>query len=104
MVSVCARTGGRDPMTRRVFFVVLVVIPPSLPAAEPDGWQPARAAAYLDERAKEWFAFASAHRGTGATQTTCVSCHTLVPYALARPALRRTDDSAAAESEKLITN
>jgi hypothetical protein len=26
---------------------------------------------------------------TGSGQTTCVSCHTVIPYALARPALRR---------------
>jgi squalene-hopene/tetraprenyl-beta-curcumene cyclase len=91
-------------MTRFVLLVLLFVVTPSLPAAEPDGWQPARAAAYLDDRAKEWFAYGSAHRGTGAAETTCVSCHTLVPYALARSAVRRTDGSAAAESEKLITN
>src|SRR5439155_1978038 len=67
--------------------------------------QPARAAAYLDERAKEWFAYASAHRGEGATRTTCVSCHTLVPYALARPAARQsTRSTPPAESEKLITH
>src|SRR5262245_57603288 len=70
---------------------------------EPDGWQPARAAQYLDERAKDWFAYASANRGTGATQTTCVSCHTLVPYALARPALRVATGGASELEQKLLT-
>ncbi|HTK78394.1 MAG TPA: hypothetical protein VL371_24245 [Gemmataceae bacterium] len=79
--------------------LILVITPPAL-AAEPDGWQPARAAEYLDERAKEWFAYASAHRGAGTTQTTCVSCHTLVPYALARPALPHSNGTP----EKLIAN
>jgi squalene-hopene/tetraprenyl-beta-curcumene cyclase len=91
-------------MTRCVGLVLILAITPPALAAEPDGWQSARAAEYLDERAKEWFAYASAHRGAGATQSTCVSCHTLVPYALARPALRRPKDAPAAEFEKLIAN
>jgi squalene-hopene/tetraprenyl-beta-curcumene cyclase len=36
----------------------------------------------------EWFARGDKLR-TGQGQTTCVSCHTVIPYALARPALRR---------------
>jgi squalene-hopene/tetraprenyl-beta-curcumene cyclase len=75
-------------------------------AGEPDGWQPARAAQYLEERAKDWFAYASANRGTGATQTTCVSCHTLLPYGLARSALRpATGGQSVSETEqKLLTH
>ena len=52
-------------------------------------WSKDRAAKYLDERGKAWFEFKSAERGERANKSTCVSCHTLVPYALARPALRR---------------
>ena len=37
--------------------------------------------------------FPAAGRGEGATRTCCVSCHTVVPYALARPVLRRMADS-----------
>ena len=52
------------------------------------GWNREAAAKYLDQRMDIWF-----ERGeklkTGAAQTTCVSCHTVIPYALARPALRR---------------
>ncbi len=51
-------------------------------------WIREAAAEYLDQRMDIWF-----ERGeklqTGAARTTCVSCHTVIPYALARPALRR---------------
>ena len=52
------------------------------------GWNREAAAAYLDQRMDEWFARAEKLR-TGEDRTTCVSCHTVIPYALARPALRR---------------
>src|SRR6266849_4983921 len=54
--------------------------------APPDGsWDPRAAAAYLDGRAAWWMTWPNAARDKG---TFCVSCHTAVPYALARPALR----------------
>lgn len=43
------------------------------------------AAAYLDARAEWWASWPSAARDRG---TFCISCHTTLPYALARPALR----------------
>jgi squalene-hopene/tetraprenyl-beta-curcumene cyclase len=43
------------------------------------------AAAYLDARAEWWAAWPNAARDRG---TFCISCHTTLPYALARPALR----------------
>jgi squalene-hopene/tetraprenyl-beta-curcumene cyclase len=51
-------------------------------------WNRQAAATYLDERMDEWFAKAEKLR-TGDGQASCVSCHTVVPYALARPVLRR---------------
>jgi hypothetical protein len=48
-----------------------------------------RAISYLDARQDEWSRFAKAQRGEDADKTTCVSCHTGVSYALARPALGR---------------
>jgi len=51
----------------------------------PTTWNPKAAAAYLDGRAGWWMAWPSAARDH---ETFCVSCHTAVPYALARPALR----------------
>jgi|SRR5579863_7959960 len=48
-------------------------------------WNPRLAAQYLDSRQKDWFAWPPASR----SGVVCVSCHTGVPYLLARPALRR---------------
>ncbi len=42
------------------------------------GWKPDEAGKYLDARETVWFGSAR-----------CVSCHTVLPYALARPALRK---------------
>jgi squalene-hopene/tetraprenyl-beta-curcumene cyclase len=47
----------------------------------------ARAIGYLDARQEAWAGFARAGRGEGADRITCVSCHTGIGYALARPAL-----------------
>jgi squalene-hopene/tetraprenyl-beta-curcumene cyclase len=48
-------------------------------------WNPQLAAKYLDGRQQEWFAWPQARSPNG----PCVSCHTGMPYLLARPALRR---------------
>lgn len=48
-------------------------------------WNPRLAAQYLDAREKAWFAWPSAQR----SGVVCISCHTSVPYLIARPALRR---------------
>src|SRR5882724_8352545 len=56
--------------------------------AAPGGWDREGAARYLDERMQVWFANGKKLR-TGQAETVCVSCHTSLPYALARPALRR---------------
>src|SRR3954468_6771994 len=50
-----------------------------------EGWDPARAATYLDGRQQKWFAWPRAASADG----PCVSCHTGMPYLLARPALRK---------------
>jgi hypothetical protein len=52
------------------------------------GWNREAAAKYLDDRMELWFAKAKKLR-TGKSETSCVSCHTTIPYMLARPALRR---------------
>ena len=57
-------------------------------AASRDGWNREAAARYLDERMEGWFGAATKLR-TGDAQTGCVSCHTSIPYALARPRLRQ---------------
>jgi squalene-hopene/tetraprenyl-beta-curcumene cyclase len=53
--------------------------------AQHSSWDRAAAAKYLDERQAWWLEWPHAQKDHG---TVCVSCHTQVPYALARPALR----------------
>jgi squalene-hopene/tetraprenyl-beta-curcumene cyclase len=48
-------------------------------------WDPKAAAAYLDRRQSWWMEWPRAQRDH---ETFCVSCHTAVPYALSRAALR----------------
>jgi squalene-hopene/tetraprenyl-beta-curcumene cyclase len=48
-------------------------------------WNARAAASYLDERQGWWMTWPTAARDH---ETSCVSCHTALPYALARPALR----------------
>ncbi len=60
----------------------------------PAPWDKAGAAQYIDQRGETWFKFAGAHRGEGPTTTSCVSCHTLLPFALARPVLRRVSNES----------
>jgi squalene-hopene/tetraprenyl-beta-curcumene cyclase len=60
------------------------------PRAEGDpaqAWNRKAAAAYLDQRATWWTTWPTSQRDHG---TFCVSCHTALPYALARPALRQS--------------
>jgi squalene-hopene/tetraprenyl-beta-curcumene cyclase len=54
--------------------------------ADPTGWDPKAAASYLDARAAFWATWPNAQRDHG---TFCISCHTTLPFAIARPALRR---------------
>jgi hypothetical protein len=66
-------------------------------------WDPRTAAAYLDGRATWWSTWPNAARDRG---TFCVSCHTAVPYVLARPALRRAlgERERAPAEVKLLEN
>jgi squalene-hopene/tetraprenyl-beta-curcumene cyclase len=50
------------------------------------GWNQKAAAEYLDRREVWWQEWPRAQKDHG---TICISCHTVVPYAMARPALRR---------------
>src|SRR5262245_23179130 len=56
----------------------------TLTAADSPSWDRKTAARALDERQTWWASFPSAQRDHG---TFCVSCHTTLPYALARPRL-----------------
>src|SRR5215831_19084727 len=56
-------------------------------SASDGAWDPKAAAAYLDRRMEWWSGWKGSARDHG---TFCFSCHTAVPYALARPALSAT--------------
>jgi len=75
----------------------------SVEAVSPASWDPKAAAAYLDQREVTWMGWQGAARDHG---TFCVSCHTAVPYALARPALRRAvgEDGLSVSEQKLLDN
>jgi squalene-hopene/tetraprenyl-beta-curcumene cyclase len=65
--------------------VAIAVAACSHPSGPADPWDPQAAAAYLDHRIEWWMGWSGAARDHG---TFCFSCHTAVPYALARPSLR----------------
>jgi len=75
----------------------------SHPSAAPvsSSWNPKTAAAYLDHRANWWMEWSGAARDHG---TFCISCHTALPYALARPALREAlaEQGSSIYERKLI--
>lgn len=63
-------------------------------------WKPDAAAKYLDGRAEYWQNWSSAARGQG---TACLSCHTTMPIAIARPALARAlGETAPSVHEKTL--
>src|SRR4051812_36627695 len=61
------------------------------------------AAAYLDARAEWWTAWPNAQRDHG---TFCISCHTTLPYALARPELSATlgEGQPSPTESKILNN
>jgi hypothetical protein len=66
----------------------------------PESWNPKTAAAYLDQRERWWMGWENAAREKG---TFCISCHTAMPYALARPALHKAlGEQAPTENEHLL--
>ncbi|WP_263375186.1 hypothetical protein [Granulicella aggregans] len=74
------------------------------PAAPGAGaWDKAAAAKYLDDREVWWQGWPKAQKDHG---TICISCHTTVPYAMARPALQAAlhEASAAAPESALIAS
>ena len=66
-------------------------------------WNSKQAAAYLDNRLNWWMGWPVAARDH---DTFCVSCHTVAPYALARPLLRAAlgEQTPSATEQKLIEN
>src|SRR5437870_12706155 len=86
-------------------FVLLATLQASkargVDSAQPP-WSPNAAAKYLDGRADWWLKWSGSARGHG---TACLSCHTTMPFALARSALgEQLGETAAAASEKRLVD
>jgi squalene-hopene/tetraprenyl-beta-curcumene cyclase len=65
-----------------------------------ESWDKRAAALYLDQRAAWWTGWSLASRDHN---TFCISCHTTVPYVLARPALRKQlGESGPSVNERII--
>lgn len=66
-------------------------------------WNPKTAAAYLDAREVTWMGWPGSARDH---DTFCVSCHTVVPYALSRAALRPalSEQSESSEERQILEN
>ena len=72
-------------------------------SAAQGSWSEKTAAAYLDGRLTWWMGWQGAVRDH---DTFCVSCHTVAPYAVARPALRTAlgEQSPSVTERKLLDN
>jgi len=71
--------------------------------ASTPSWDAKRAAAYLDGRMEWWSTWRNAARDH---ETFCVSCHSVAPYALARPVLRSHlgEPEPSPQERKLLAN
>jgi len=82
----------RAKLTRKLFSIacILALIATGCSHSRPTPiaktWNRKAAAAYLDERERQWSEWPGATRDQG---TFCISCHTSLPYALARPVLEK---------------
>ena len=65
-------------------------------------WDRASAARYLDAREQWWLTWPKSQRDHG---TACISCHTAVPYAMARPSMRDTKagDSLSPQEQVMLS-
>ena len=71
--------------------------------AQRSEWSAKSAAGYLDSRMAWWLTWQGSQRDH---DTACVSCHTALPYALSRPALRAAlvEHGVAAPEQKMMEN
>lgn len=75
-------------------------VPAKPQTGTPQGWNQAAAAKYLDDREVWWQEWPHAQKDHG---TVCISCHTQVPYALARPLLRGAmGEHAVSDPERVM--
>src|SRR5208282_2877896 len=83
IVAVCWQTETQAANSKDTKTTAASSDQPDASAAK--SWDQKAAAAYLDQRAGWWMGWQRAQRDH---DTFCVSCHTAVPYAMSRPALR----------------
>ena len=76
---------------------------PPAPTDTAPVWSGKAAAAYLDQRMTWWISWKGSQRDH---DTFCVSCHTVAPYALGRPALRVVlgEQGPSAPERRLLEN
>ena len=89
---------------RLVLMLAACVGCPAIARAADDVAQVRRATAYLDARQDAWAKFPHAQHGQGPDRTSCVSCHTAMPYACARAALGRFTGEAypSPQSKRMV--
>jgi squalene-hopene/tetraprenyl-beta-curcumene cyclase len=82
-------------------FAAILPAADQTPSSEdPAAWSGKAAAAYLDGRLAWWMGWPQAARDH---ETFCVSCHTVAPYAMGRPALRSAlGESAPSPTERRL--
>ena len=98
------RTSTRFAVMAGLLLMTAASIGIRLNAAPTDlGWDAKAAATYLDGRAEWWTTWPNAARDRG---TYCMSCHTTLPYALARPELRGLlkESGPSAAEDKIVGN
>src|SRR5580700_10568639 len=96
------RTRWKRVSMRTIRFAFLSCFAVTLFAGDAASWS-SKAAAYLDGRMDWWMGWPSAARDH---ETFCVSCHTVAPYAMGRPALRAAlgEQTPSATEHKLLGN
>ena len=97
-------TGRRAFVVATCLLIVGAMVSCSQPATQvATSWNQKAAASYLDYRAGWWMEWTGSARDHG---TFCISCHTALPYALSRPALRvaLAEQSPTVSERRLIAN
>src|ERR1700676_5003501 len=106
-VQQCVRVritpGGRMKTTLFALATCLVAVGLHAETNDAGTWNSKGAAAYLDQRSSWWITWQPAARDH---DTFCISCHTALPYALGRPALRAAlnEQGPSANEQQLLDN
>src|ERR1700689_5548089 len=97
MIRMNRNAGRRIPVAA----VIVAALLGACTSHEQRSWNPRSAATYLDRRESWWANWPTARRDQ---QTFCVSCHTALPYALARPVLRDPESPPTEGERRLLEN